>query len=231
MERLIEEELEQKAANHANITVTPREIDEALGRIAQQNNVTVDRVMEEATKSGLTEQSYRLELKRQLLEAKLMNLRIQGRLRVTDEDVRAAYDHLVSDERKQLGFRAAWIRVSAPHSLAADDLRARRAEVDRIVLAAAPRSRLRAPGKASPEDTATSGNGGGLGQLKPGQLPPVVDAVALSLDVGGISEPIRQGDDFIILKPSGRAPRTNRNFPGFAESRDELSQRGLHETR
>jgi peptidyl-prolyl cis-trans isomerase SurA len=83
IQRLVEEELEQKAANRANITVTAREIDDALGRIAQQNGVTVDRVIEEATKSGLTEQSYRQEVRRQLLEAKLLNLRIQGRLRIT----------------------------------------------------------------------------------------------------------------------------------------------------
>src|SRR5215468_4637293 len=68
VQRLVEEELEQKAANRSNITVIPREIDDALGRIAAQNGVTVARVMDEAIASGLTEQSYRQELRRQLLE-------------------------------------------------------------------------------------------------------------------------------------------------------------------
>src|SRR5215468_6204042 len=83
VQRLVEEQLEQKAANRSNITVTPREIDDALTRIAQQNGVTVQRIMDEALSSGLSEQSYRQELRRQLLETKMLNLRIQGRLRVT----------------------------------------------------------------------------------------------------------------------------------------------------
>src|SRR5689334_14957692 len=68
VDRLVEEELEQKAANRANLTVTPREIDDALMRVATQNNVTVAQIIEEALKSGLTEAAYRSELRRQLLE-------------------------------------------------------------------------------------------------------------------------------------------------------------------
>src|SRR5262245_35863023 len=113
VQRLVEEELEQKAANRSNITVTPREIDDALGRIAQQNGVAVQRIIDEALNSGMTEQTYRQELRRQLLETKLLNLRLQGRMRITDDDVRGAYQRLVLEERKQLAFRPALIRISA----------------------------------------------------------------------------------------------------------------------
>src|SRR5215468_8372609 len=58
VQRLVEEELEQKAANRANITVTPREIDDALNKIAQQNGVPLARVLEEAQSNGLSEQTY-----------------------------------------------------------------------------------------------------------------------------------------------------------------------------
>jgi len=189
VQRLVEEELEQKAANRSNITVTPREIDDALGRIAAQNGVTVARVMDEAIASGLTEQSYRQELRRQLLETKLLSLRIQGRLRVTDEDVRGAYQRLVMEERKQLGFKAALIRISAPHSLGAKELRDRRDQADRVVAAARRGEDFTLLARKYSDDSSTRGQGGLLGQLKPGQLPSALDAVALSLDSGGVSEP------------------------------------------
>ncbi|HEX7670788.1 MAG TPA: SurA N-terminal domain-containing protein, partial [Polyangiaceae bacterium] len=184
VQRLIEEELEQKAANRANVTVTPREIDDALGRIATQNNVTVQRVIEEAVKSGLTEPAYRQELRRQLLEAKLLNLRIQGRLRVTEDDVRTAYQKLVADERKQLGFQVAWIRMSAPRALPADSLKARRAAADRVAARARAGEDFGALAKVHSEDPRTRANGGVLGKRKPGQLPPALDSIALSSDVG-----------------------------------------------
>ncbi len=222
VERLVEEQLEQKAAAHANITVTAHEVDEALDRIASQNNVPLQRVMDEATKSGLTEQSYRQEIRRQLLEAKLMNLRIQGRLRVTDEDVHAAYQRLVADERKTLGFSAAWIRVSAPHSLDAKTMRARRMEVDRIVAAARHGADFGALAREYSQDRGTRDSGGVIGKLKPGQLPAQLDAVAMSLEVGDVSPPIRYGDDFVILK---LVSRDESQLPGFQESHDELAQR------
>jgi peptidyl-prolyl cis-trans isomerase SurA len=220
--RLVEEELEQKAANRSNISVTPREVEDALARIAAQNGVNVGRVIDEAMKSGLTEQRYRVELRRQLLEAKLLNLRIQGRLRVTEDDVRTAYQRLVSDERKQLGFTASWIRISAPRTLGAAALKARREEVDRIVAQARRGDDFSTLARRHSEDAATRDRGGLLGKLKPGQLPAALDAVVLALEAAGVSEPVRQGDDFVILK---LIARDESQLPAFDQARDELSQR------
>jgi peptidyl-prolyl cis-trans isomerase SurA len=178
--------------------------------------------MDEALSSGLTEQSYRQELRRQLLETKMLNLRIQGRLRVTDDDVRGAYQRLVMDERKQLGFRVAWIRIAAPHSLSPDELKVRRTEADRIVTAARRGEDFAVLARRYSEDTSTRSLGGALGQLKPGQLPAALDAVALSLDAGEISEPVRSGTDFVILK---LVSRDDSQLPPYEDARDELSQR------
>jgi len=222
VQRLVEEELEQKAANRSNITVTPREIEDALSRIAQQNSVPVSRIIDEAQSSGMNEQTYRQELRRQLLETKLLNLRIQGRMRITDDDVRGAYQRLVLEERKQLAFRAAWIRIAAPHTLSATELKTRRAEADRIVTAARRGDDFTLLARKFSDDNSTRAQGGALGQLKPGQLPPSLDAVALSLDAGGVSEPVRQGNDFVILKV---VSRDESQLPAYQDARDELSQR------
>jgi len=222
LQRMIEDELEQKAANRANLTVTGAEIDDALTRIAAQNKVPVARVVEEATRSGLSEQTYRQELRRQLLEAKLLNLRIQGRLRVSEEDVKAAYQKLVLEERRQLAFRAAWIRIAAPHSLDAEALRERRAEAERVVTEARAGGDFAGLARRHSSDPATRDNGGFLGRLKPGDLPPALDSIALGLEGGGISEPVRHGDDFVVLKILAR---DDSQLPPFEEAKDELSQR------
>ena len=222
VDRMVDEELEQRAANRANLSVTPREVDDALGRVASQNGVPPDRVVEEAVRSGLTEQAYRTELRRQLLEAKLMNLRIQGRLRVTDEDVRAAYARLLTDERRQLGFRAAWIRIAAPRDLGADALRARRAAAEGVVAALRRGEDFALLAARHSIDPAARSTGGLLGTLRPGSLPAALDAVALSLEAGGISEPVRHGDDFVILKLVGRDPS---RLPRLEEAKDEIGQR------
>src|SRR5262249_18597641 len=138
--------------------------------------------------------------RRQLLETKLLSLRIQGRLRVTEEDVRGAYQRLVVDERRQLGFRAALIRISAPHSLSPGELKDRRDQADRVVAAARRGEDFTLLARKYSDDTSTRSQGGQLGQLKPGQLPAALDAVVFSLESGAISEPVRHGNDFVILK-------------------------------
>jgi peptidyl-prolyl cis-trans isomerase SurA len=143
-------------------------------------------------------------------------------MRITDDDVRGAYQRLVLEERKQLGFRPAWIRISAPHSMSATELKIRRAEADRIVAAARRGEDFTLLARKFSEDTSTRAQGGALGQLKPGQLPPPLDAVAFSLDVGGVSEPVRQGNDFVILKI---VARDESQLPAYQDARDELSQR------
>lgn len=222
VERLIEEELEQKAANRANIAITPREVEDAIARVAAQNQVTVAQVIEEAAKSGMSEASYRLELRRQLMEAKLLNLRIQGRLRVTEEDVRAAYQALVAEERQKLGFEAAWIRVAAPRTLSARELKTRRGAAERVAQEARAGIDFTALARRYSSDAATRNSGGILGALRPGQLAAPLDSVARRLDVGQISDPIRHGEDFVVLKILSR---DKSQLPSYEEARGELSQR------
>ncbi|MBM4361872.1 MAG: peptidylprolyl isomerase [Deltaproteobacteria bacterium] len=224
--RLVDEELQQRAANRANLTVGPREIEDALERVASQNGVTVERLVEEAAQTGLSEASYRQELRRQLLEAKLLNLRVQGRLRVTEDDVRATYQRIVVEERQKLAFRAEWIRVAIPATLPQPEQAARRALVTRLAARARAGERFQALARSHSTDRATRDRGGDLGWLNPGQLPGPANAAALALDAGGISEPFRLGSDLVVLRVVERAPST---LPGLTEARDELAQRAYME--
>lgn len=224
--RLVDEELQQRAANRANLTVGPREIEDALERVASQNGVTVERLVEEAAQTGLSESSYRQELRRQLLEAKLLNLRVQGRLRVTEDDLRATYQRIVVEERQKLAFRAEWIRVAIPASLPQREQAERRALVTRLAARARAGERFQALARAHSTDRATRDRGGDLGWLNPGQLAAPANAAALALDAGGISEPFRLGSDLVILRVVERAPS---ELPGLAEAREELMQRAYME--
>lgn len=95
LQRMIDERLEETAAARANIIVTPEEIDRALQAIAARGQLTPAQLVTEATKQGLTEQEYRDELRRQILEGKLVQLRV--RVRVTEDDARATYARWVRE--------------------------------------------------------------------------------------------------------------------------------------
>lgn len=217
LQKIVDEELMEKAASLAKVTVTPTEIDEALKRVAQQNGIPVEKVLAEAERAGLTESKYREELRRQLLEAKLLNVRLQGRIRITEEDLRAAYQKLEIEERGQLAVRVAVIVIrSSTHGVAeahelADEAAARARREDFASVA-----------RAFSEDASTRANGGALAKMQPTALPPELARVASTLSVGQHSPPFRSGGDFVILKVLERDPS---NMPDFESAKRELGER------
>ncbi len=217
LQKIVDEELMEKAAAQAKVNITPTEIDEALKRVAQQNKMSVEQVLSEAGRAGMPESKYREELRRQLLEAKLLNVRLQGRIRVTEEDLRAAFQKIEAEERAQLGVRLAWIVVRGSNRSAAEA----RQLVD-VAAARARREDFASVARALSEDSATRAAGGAMNKLQPGALPPDLARNALSLAVGQVSQPFRSGADFVILKVLERDPS---NLPDFESAKRDLGER------
>jgi peptidyl-prolyl cis-trans isomerase SurA len=217
LQKIVDEELMEKAATQAKVTITPTEIDEALKRVATQNKLTVDQVMAEAARAGMPAAKYREELRRQLLEAKLLNVRLQGRIRITEEDLRVAYQKIVVEERGQLPVRLAWIVIHGQGRSAA--------EARKLADEAVSRSRTEDFGsvaRALSEDAATRAAGGALNKAAPSALPPEVARVSMALSVGQVSQPFRNGSDLIVLKVLAR---DESNLPDFESAKRELSER------
>lgn len=76
LRRMIDEVLFERAAKDAYVSVAPDEVDTALRSIAEQNKLTPEQVLAMAAEQGLPERAYREELRRQLLEGKLLQIRM-----------------------------------------------------------------------------------------------------------------------------------------------------------
>lgn len=219
LDRLVDEELEQRAAQQSKLAVTTKEVDEAMSRVASQNKISVEALVAEASKTGMNELSYRDELRRQLLEAKLINVRLQGRIRVVDEDLRDAYRKLVMEERQRLGLTPAWIVINVGATGA--EQRERRALAERIAEAARHQDFAELARRYS-EDPASRQNGGALAPVHMNELPPALARVAMGLEVGQTSAAVRVGDRYVVLKV---LKRDASELPDFDQARQELSER------
>jgi len=97
LNRIIDERLIEQAADKARISITSDDVDGGLRNVAAQAKISKEDLIAEAKKQGLSEQEYREEIRRQLLEGRLIQLRVRGRVRVSDEDARAAYARWVRE--------------------------------------------------------------------------------------------------------------------------------------
>jgi peptidyl-prolyl cis-trans isomerase SurA len=218
VERMVDEELEQRAAAQAKVVVTEREVEAALGRVAAQNNISVEKLLTEAKRTGMEPGQYRDELRRQLLQAKLINVRLQGRIRVTEDDLKSAYRKLVIEERERLPFRVAWVFVPGR-----GDAKKQRELAERVATAARTTEFSELARRYS-EDEATRNQGGVLPATRLEQVPPAMRRALLGLDVGESSGVISLGGGggYAVLK---LLSREESQLPDYDTARAELGER------
>ncbi|MFT3775834.1 MAG: peptidylprolyl isomerase [Minicystis sp.] len=233
IEKMIDDELEGQAADKAHITVTSDEIDAAIRNIAAAQGLSVPDLIKGAARSGLTEQDYREELRRQILEGKMLQLRVKGRVRITEEDIKAMYERTLREERKRREFHPAWIVLRVPPGSSPAAVAERTALAHKIVGAARKGEDFASLARQYSDDTATREGGGDLGVRAPQGSPqatsgrakplrPEVDAVVNVMEPGQVSDPIQVEDALVIVQLLERQASRYRNYE---EAKPEMLNR------
>ena len=222
LERMVEEELEQRAAAQAKITVSSEEIDQALRVIASQNGIQPEQLIDEAGRQGMSETQYRAELRRQVTQQKMANLRLQGRVRVTDDDIRSTYQRLLMQERSQLDFRAAQIVIAIPPGADKATIQRKREFASTLQRRANGGEDFAGLVAQYSDDQASKKFGGLLPTQKPIEQPESMARAVMNLDLGRTSRPIRHGNSFVLLKLIERAPSS---LPPFEDAKAQLRER------
>jgi peptidyl-prolyl cis-trans isomerase SurA len=220
--KLVDEELQGREAARSNITVTSEEIEKALEFSAKQNEVTVQQLFDEAQRNGLEPAEYRQEMRRQLLDAKMLNLRVQGRMRISEDDMKSAYRRASQEERKRLSFRAAWIRFQISAGGGAAEAERVQAKATEVAARARSGADFAALAKAFSSDATTREQGGLLATMQPGELPPEIDSALLALEPGEVAGPVRFGDAWVVLKLVERGPS---QIPEYEQAKSQLQNR------
>jgi peptidyl-prolyl cis-trans isomerase SurA len=226
LERMIDDRLEEHAGERAHLSVSAEELDNALKNVAKANNVPPATLIAEAKKQGLTEQDYRDELRRQILEGKLLQLRVRSRVRVTDQDARAAYAAwLRESSQSQAEVRILAMRVP-PGSDAA-------VEKARVLLAANLTARARAGEDFCKmiaeysDDKATLSTCGSRGPLPLEGLVPEVQTAIKSLKPTEFADPIIIGtsatDEAILVVQLVSSAKV----PEFDTVKDQMMERAF----
>jgi peptidyl-prolyl cis-trans isomerase SurA len=232
LDRMIDDRLEEQQADKARIAVTPEEIDRGIANIAAQaqaqqgRSVTAADVMSEVRRRGLTEQDFREEIRRQILEGKLIELRVRPRVHVTDQDAFAAYQHWVKEVRDQetVDVRVLALRVAGASSQPQLDARIALArELARRVRSGEDFCKLVTQYSDDLSTRPTCGSRGP--QPFASLLPPIQEALRVT-KAGSVSDPIPvnigQEEAIVLLMPLGEA-----RVPAFTDVKDDMTQKAL----
>jgi peptidyl-prolyl cis-trans isomerase SurA len=87
LEKLIDMRLQLQDAKRLGITVTPEEINEAIGNIKSKYKLTDDSLEEYLRKEGLTFEEYKKRLAEQMILSQYVNMQIRNKIVVSDQEI------------------------------------------------------------------------------------------------------------------------------------------------
>jgi peptidyl-prolyl cis-trans isomerase SurA len=199
LESMIDDILIGQQAAEIKLSVTSEEVDAAIDNVVQENGVDREIFEREVAKRGMDMVAYRAQMRRDLLKYKVINLKVRGRVKITDVEARDYYNNLVRDVRASGWFEGAHILVRVPQGARAVEVARLKKRAEEIRARLDGGESFEAVAKAASDDAVTAERGGGLGVRKPGEIP-ALDRAFVDLEPGEISGPLRTASGFHVVK-------------------------------
>ena len=131
--QLIDQKLTDQEAKRSNISVSEKEIDNAIERVKQAGSYSDEQLREGLKREGLTIEEYRSRIKEQILRTKLVNVEVKSKIVLTDEDVKKYYEEHIDDYRGDKKYRLRNILLTIPSFASDSDKQEIRKRMEAIV--------------------------------------------------------------------------------------------------
>ena len=197
LDQMITEEVQTQFAASNNITIDNDDVDAAIQRVAQQNKLNIDGLKATLNKQGIAFDTFRTDLRRELLLSKLKESVVGSRTTVSDNEVNLAMKNVKNANNTE--FQLANLLIDVPE-------RANPAQIDsRAAIAHQALNDLN-NGKAFGSVAAALSNapnamrGGDLGWRPAASLPPDLVTMLDALKPGQHTDVIRTQQGFYIFQ-------------------------------
>lgn len=183
-DRLIEERLQQQAAQQLGITATEEEVDMGLAEFTERLGVSVEDFLGQLAQAGVEEASIRTFVETGLIWREVLRTRFAGRAQISEDDVDRALALAGSTGGARVLLSEIVLPARNPQEAAAAETRAAQFTQIRGAEAFAQTAR---DFSASP----SRADGGRIDWLQLNVLPPEIRSQLLTLPPGGVTEPVR----------------------------------------
>ncbi len=223
--RMIDDRLEEMAADKARISVSAEEVDNGIKNVAASQRLSVPDLLSEASRQGLSEQDYRDEIRRQLLEGRLIQLRVRGRVRVTEADGRAAYTRWIRDSGGDAVVEPRILALRIQAGATDQDIQVRDTFAQELVIRARKGEDLCKLVTLYSDDTQTKTTCGSRGPQPLQALFPPIREIVTKLGAGETGDPLRFGTEAILIVQV----KDGAHLPKFEEVKDAMLDRAFGE--
>lgn len=199
LERMIVERAQLQHARESGLEVGESELDASMRRIAENNRLSVSDFRAALEKDGISWNSFREEIRDEMIIARLRDRDVNARVSVTDGEIDNYLSNVASGADPSVEVQVAHIVISVPEQVSAEQLAALRARADQVL------ARLKdgedfARVAAAVSDSPDALKGGDLGMRPADRLPGLYSEAVQKLQPGEVSGVLRSPAGLHILK-------------------------------
>ena len=199
LERLILERLQLNIGDKVGVRIADQEIDQTIARIAASNNISVEDYIAQIHASGETMAKMRQEIANEMIIMQVQQGSVMRGIQISEQELN---NFLNSEEGKLVtspDVLIGQILLSAPSTATVNELENIKNKLSEISQQLAEGADFKQLAIANSDDQSAL-EGGDLGWRKLAQLPLLFSESLGKLDLGEVSEPIRSGAGFHLLK-------------------------------
>jgi peptidyl-prolyl cis-trans isomerase SurA len=191
---LVDERLQLQEASRANISVTEKEITDALGRVAEQNRMQRDQLEKMLSSQGVPRSTLESQIRSTIAWGKLVQRRLRPSIEIGQDEIDQVIQRIQANAGKP-EYLAAEIFLAVDTPEREDDVRRL---ADRLYEQIGQGASFPAVARQFSQ-SAGAVNGGDLGWVQQGQLPEELDGALKQLRPGQATRPIRSITGYHIL--------------------------------
>ena len=199
LERLILDRAQVQMARDTGIRVDELQLDRAVQRIAQSNNLTLADFRAALERDGLPYEQFRREVREQIALTRLREREVDDKIQVSDSEIDLFLDAMKAAPAERTEFNLAHVLIRVPEQASPERIEAARkraAQVRADAAAGADFAKL----AASFSDAPDALRGGALGWRMQDRLPELFAGALVKMKPGDTSEVLRSSAGFHILK-------------------------------
>jgi peptidyl-prolyl cis-trans isomerase SurA len=203
LDQLINEKAQMQQARDNGIRIDDAEVDQTELNISRQNQVSKEELYKRVALEGLSVSAFREQLRSQLMISRLREREVDNRARISDTEVeqyiqgQQAGSPSVSN---QIDLNLGMILIAVPENSSDQELAELKIKAQQIAQRAKSGESFAALAQAFSQALDKGANGGEMGMRPSDRYPTLFIDSTQNLSKGQVSDPVRSGAGFHILK-------------------------------
>jgi peptidyl-prolyl cis-trans isomerase SurA len=212
LEQLINDKAQIQQARDAGIVVDEAALDQAEESVAVNNQISREALRQRLQQDGISVSAFRDQLRNQLLLTRVREREVEARIRISDIEVEQFLQEQLQAQavRAPVELNLAMILIAVPENSTEEQIKPLEAQAREVARRARSGESFAELAKTFSQTADRGANGGALGLRPADRYPELFVQAVAAVPVGGVSEVLRSGAGFHVLKVLERqqAPAT-----------------------